>query len=117
MVYKDEKEVQEAISQAVKDSPIVVFVKGTPQAPQCGFSKGVMDIFAHLKAEIQTIDVLQDPLIREGIKKYTNWPTIPQVFIKGEFVGGLDIVRDLFEKGELETMTKKANAPATDTKQ
>lgn len=110
MVYQNEEEVQKAIADAVTSNAVLLFVKGTPEAPQCGFSKGVMDIFTYLEVPFQTVNVLADPLIREGIKKYTQWPTIPQVFIKGEFVGGFDIIRELFEKGELESMVKSAAA-------
>ncbi len=110
MVYQDEAEVQKVISESVAQHPIILFVKGTPEAPQCGFSKGVMDMFSYLEVPFQTVNVLADPMIREGIKKFTQWPTIPQIFIKGEFVGGFDIVRDLFERGELETLVKSASA-------
>ena len=104
------QEIQKQIAETVKSHPIVVFVKGTPQAPMCGFSKAIMDIFSSLGAEFKTVDVLSDPDIREGVKEFTQWPTIPQVFIKGEFVGGCDIVRDLFAKGELQPMVKAAIA-------
>lgn len=110
MVYKDEQEVQKAISDAVAATPVLLFVKGTRNAPMCGFSKGVMDVFDQLGAEYNTVDVLADPMIREGIKKFTSWPTIPQIFIGGEFVGGFDIVRDLHSRGELQTMLKQAIA-------
>jgi len=99
-------EVQKQIAETVKSHPIVVFVKGSPEAPMCGFSKAVMDIFQRLGTQFKTVDVLSDPDIREGVKEFTQWPTIPQIFINGEFVGGCDIVRDLFAKGELETMVK-----------
>ncbi len=108
MVYENEQDVQKAISETVATHPIVLFVKGSPEAPQCGFSKGVMDIFSYLGVPFQTVNVLADPLLREGIKQFTQWPTIPQIFIKGEFVGGFDIVREMFEKGELEPMVKAA---------
>ena len=96
--------VQQKIAEMVKSSPVVVFMKGTPDMPQCGFSKAVMDIFSKLGVAINTVDVLSDPEIREGIKQLTQWPTIPQVFIKGEFVGGCDIIRELYSKGELQKM-------------
>jgi monothiol glutaredoxin len=104
MVYQDENEVQKVIDETVKNTPIVMFIKGNPGMPQCGFSKGVLDIFEDMGIPFKSIDVLADPLIREGIKRYTQWPTIPQVFVKGEFIGGFDIVRELYEKGELKTM-------------
>ena len=112
MQYKNEEEVQKAIAEAVAANPILLFVKGTPEMPQCGFSKGVMDIFTYLDVPFKTVNVLADPLIREGIKVFTQWPTIPQVFVKGEFIGGFDIVRDLFERGELEPLVKAAAHPA-----
>ena len=101
-------EVQKQIAETVKGHPIVLFVKGSPQAPMCGFSKAIMDIFSSLGTEYKTVDVLSDPDIREGIKEFTQWPTIPQVFIKGEFIGGCDIVRDLYSRGELQPMVKAA---------
>lgn len=101
-------EVQKKIAETVESHPIVMFVKGSPQMPMCGFSKAVMDIFDHLGVPYKTVDVLSDPAIRDGIKAFTQWPTIPQVFIKGQFVGGCDIVRDLFARGELENMVKNA---------
>ena len=103
-----ENEVQKNIADTVSSAPIVLFVKGSPQAPQCGFSKAVMDIFDGLGATFKTVDVLSDPAIRDGVKQFTNWPTIPQIFIEVEFIGGCDIVRDLHKRGELATMVKKA---------
>jgi len=111
MVYQDEQQVQTAIAETVKKHPIVMFVKGNREAPQCGFSKGVMDMFGYLDVPFETVDVLEDPLVRDGIKKFTQWPTIPQIFLKGEFIGGFDIVRDLFERGELEKMVQAAVKP------
>jgi len=99
-------DVQNQIAQTIKESPIVLFVKGTPEMPQCGFSKGVMDLFEDIGVPFKTVDVLSDPAIRDGIKRFTNWPTIPQIFIRGQFVGGFDIIRDLYEKGELKEMVK-----------
>jgi monothiol glutaredoxin len=106
------EDVQKRIAREVSSHPIVMFVKGSPQMPQCGFSKAVMDIFEHLGVPFKTIDVLADPEVRDGIKQFTQWPTIPQIFIKGQFIGGCDIVRDLFARGELENMVKDtATAP------
>lgn len=107
-MYQDEQEVQKAIAETVAKHPIVLFVKGDREMPQCGFSKGVMDIFGYLEVPFETVNVLADPLVRDGIKKFTQWPTIPQIFLKGEFIGGFDIVRDLFERGELEGMVQAA---------
>ena len=96
--------VQKQIAQDVASNPVIIYVKGTPAMPQCGFSKGVMDVFERLGVPFKTVDVLSDPLIREGIKQFTKWPTIPQVFIKGKFVGGYDIIKDLYSKGQLQKM-------------
>lgn len=100
-------DVQERIRNQVTSNPVVLYMKGTPQFPQCGFSNAAVQV---LKAcglqDFVAVDVLADPEIREGIKSYANWPTIPQLYIKGEFVGGADIVRDLFEQGELQKMLK-----------
>ena len=97
-------EAQKKISEDIAKNPIIVFVKGSREMPMCGFSKGVMEMFQNLGVDFKTYDVLEDPLIREGVKQFTQWPTIPQIFIKGEFVGGYDIVKDLFQKGELQKM-------------
>jgi len=100
---------QEKIRNQVTGSPVVLFMKGTPQFPQCGFSGAAVQV---LKAcgvtDFVAVDVLADPEIREGIKTYANWPTIPQLYIKGEFVGGADIMRDLFQQGELQKMLEQA---------
>ena len=100
--------VTQGVEEKVKNNKIVIYMKGTKEAPQCGFSAATVDCFRKLNAPFETVDVLSDPLIREGIKQFTQWPTIPQVFIKGEFVGGYDIVRDLYSKGELAEMVKGA---------
>ncbi len=103
-----EKTIQERITTEVRSADVVMYVKGTPQSPQCGFSRAVMKIFEDLGVPFKTIDVLAEPEIREGIKEFTQWPTIPQIFIKGEFVGGCDIIRDLAQSGELKKMVKDA---------
>src|SRR5439155_19868429 len=95
-----ENDIKKTIDDTVKGSPVVMFVKGTPEMPMCGFSKGVMDLFQHLGVPFKTVDVIGNPEFREGIKAYTNWPTIPQIFIKGEFIGCFDIVRELYSSGE-----------------
>ena len=102
-------DVQKKIAETVASHPIVMFVKGNREMPQCGFSKAVMDIFEYLGADFTTVDVLADPEIRDGIKQFTQWPTVPQIFINGQFVGGCDIVRDLHARGELEGMVKAAS--------
>jgi len=102
-------EVQKKIAEDVKNNPILLFVKGSRHFPQCGFSKAVMDVFDHLGVNYETRDVLSDPNLRDGIKQFTNWPTIPQVFIDGKFIGGCDIVRELFQTGELQNLVQKKN--------
>ena len=98
-------DVQQRIKQQVESHPVVLFMKGTPQFPQCGFSASVVEV---LKAcgvkNLHTVNVLEDPDIRQGIKDYANWPTIPQLYVKGEFVGGADIVREMQESGELQKL-------------
>ncbi|HEX4302116.1 MAG TPA: Grx4 family monothiol glutaredoxin [Rhizomicrobium sp.] len=89
------------IDAEVKNNPVVLFMKGTPVFPQCGFSAAVVQILSHLGVKFKAIDVLKDPEIRQGIKDYSQWPTIPQLYVKGEFVGGADIVREMFENDEL----------------
>ena len=101
-------DMQEKISQEVKQHPIIMYVKGSRQMPMCGFSKAVMDVFGSLGVPFETRDVLSDPELRDGIKQFTSWPTIPQIFINGEFIGGCDIVRDLYQRGELKKMVEAA---------
>ena len=98
----------EKIQSTINSNKIVLFMKGNRSFPQCGFSAATVEIFEQLGAPFETVDVLQDMEIREGIKRYSNWPTIPQVYINGKFVGGCDIVRELYESGELEPMVKQA---------
>jgi monothiol glutaredoxin len=92
------------IADIVNGSEIVLFMKGTAMFPQCGFSSRAVAILDHLGVEYQTIDVLQDPEVRQGIKEYSDWPTIPQLYVKGEFVGGSDIMMEMFESGELKQL-------------
>lgn len=89
------------IGANVAANDVVLFMKGTPTFPQCGFSSMVAQVLAHLGVEYESYDVLQDDALREGIKEFSNWPTIPQLYVKGEFVGGCDIIREMFETGEL----------------
>jgi len=98
----------EKIQATINSNKIVLFMKGNRSFPQCGFSAATVEIFEALGAPFETVDVLADNEIREGIKRYSNWPTIPQVYINGKFVGGCDIVRELYENGELEPMVKQA---------
>ncbi len=92
------------IDQEVKGNKIVIFMKGLPEAPQCGFSAKTVEILNTLKQPYKAIDVLSSPEIRAGIKTYSNWPTIPQVFINGEFIGGCDIVSEMYQRGELKNL-------------
>ena len=90
------------IDSEVKSNDVVLFMKGTPQFPQCGFSGQVVQILNYLGVPYKGVNVLEDPAIRDGIKAYSNWPTIPQLYVKGEFVGGCDITREMFQAGELQ---------------
>lgn len=92
------------IASTVADHPVVLFMKGTPDAPKCGFSSLAVQILDHLGASFVGVDVLQDDGLRDGIKTFTDWPTIPQLYVKGEFVGGSDIVREMFQAGELKAL-------------
>jgi monothiol glutaredoxin len=96
----------ERIEQDLNENPVVLYMKGTPMFPQCGFSAAVAKILGDLNVKFKGVDVLVDPTIREGIKQYANWPTLPQLYVKGEFVGGCDIVREMAASGELQTMLK-----------
>jgi monothiol glutaredoxin len=93
--------VFERIKTDLADNAVVLYMKGTPVFPQCGFSSLVVQVLSHLGVKYKAIDVLADPAIRQGIKEFTQWPTIPQLYIKGEFIGGADIVRDMYGTGEL----------------
>ena len=92
------------IDEIVKSNAVVLFMKGTPLFPQCGFSSRAVTILDHLETPFETVDVLQDPEIRQGIKEYSDWPTIPQLYVKGEFVGGSDIMMEMFKSGELQQL-------------
>ena len=102
-----EQAVHDWIRKAVANNDVVVFMKGTKSFPQCGFSAQVAQILAHMGVEYQDINVLEDMGIREGIKSFSQWPTIPQVYVKGEFVGGCDIVREMFQQGELQQLLEE----------
>jgi len=91
----------EQIKSEIEQNDVVLFMKGTPVFPQCGFSAGAVQILSHLGVKFKGIDVLQDPELRQGIKEFANWPTIPQLYVKGEFIGGFDIMKEMFETGEL----------------
>jgi len=100
--------VQERIQKLISDNPVVLFMKGTPQFPQCGFSGQVVQILDYLGAPVVGVNVLEDAEIRQGIKEFANWPTIPQLYVNGEFVGGCDIAREMFQSGELQAMLTEA---------
>ena len=94
--------ISQRIKQELEDNEVVLFMKGSPVFPQCGFSAAVVQALTHLGVKFKGIDVLQDPGLRQGIKEFADWPTIPQLYVKGEFVGGCDIIREMFQTGELE---------------
>ena len=100
-------DVRDRIDEIVKGNDIVLFMKGTALFPQCGFSSRAVAILDHLGVRFETVDVLQDPEIRQGIKDYSDWPTVPQLFVKGEFLGGSDIMMEMFEAGELQTLLEE----------
>lgn len=99
------------IKKTVTENDVVLYMKGNPTFPQCGFSSTVVQILDYIGTDYESVNVLEDPEIRQGIKDYNNWPTIPQVFVKGEFIGGCDIVREMFETGELRDLLVKKNIP------
>ena len=99
-----DQNVIDRIKREVTENDVVLFMKGTPVFPQCGFSAAVVQILTQLGVKFKGIDVLADSSVREGIKEFSSWPTIPQLYVKGEFVGGCDIVREMFETGELQQM-------------
>jgi monothiol glutaredoxin len=96
--------VTERIKSDIESNDVVLYMKGTPVFPQCGFSSTVVQVLTHLGVKFKGIDVLTDPSIREGIKQFSNWPTIPQLYVKGEFLGGCDIVREMYQTGELQEL-------------
>jgi len=96
--------VNTRIRQEIDNFPVVLFMKGSPMFPQCGFSAAVVGALSQMGVQFKGVDVLTDPELRQGIKEFANWPTIPQLYVKGEFVGGCDIVREMYESGELQNM-------------
>jgi monothiol glutaredoxin len=92
------------IQSKIDSAPVMLFMKGTPMFPQCGFSARVIQILKHANVPFQTVNVLEDPEIRDGIKEFSNWPTIPQLYVKGEFIGGCDIVTEMYQSGELQSL-------------
>ena len=101
----------EIIQNAVDSHDVVLFMKGTPKFPQCGFSSQVAQILGFIEVPYQSVNVLESDAIRNGIKEFSNWPTIPQLYIKGEFMGGCDIVREMFQSGELTTLLAEKGIP------
>ena len=105
--------IQQFIDNEVKANDVVLFMKGTPQFPMCGFSGQVVQILNHIGVPFKGVNVLEDQDIREGIKAYSNWPTIPQLYVKGEFVGGCDIIREMAQAGELVPFLQDRGVPVT----
>jgi len=110
-----EQEIQSWIKEQVTGNDVVLFMKGTKDFPQCGFSGRVAQILSYLGVSYKDVNVLADEKVREGIKVYTNWPTVPQLYIKGEFVGGADIVSDMFQSGDLQTMLSEKGVASNKT--
>ena len=98
--------VIQRIQQDISDNDVVLYMKGTPVQPMCGFSAMTVQILSHMGVKFKGVNVLEDAALRQGIKEFANWPTIPQLYVKGEFVGGCDIVREMYESGELEELMK-----------
>ena len=107
-------EIQAWIQNEVKSNDVVLFMKGTPTFPQCGFSSQVVQILDYLGIDYKGVNVLENMDIRQGIKEYSNWPTIPQRYVQGEFVGGCDIVREMFQEGELKTFLSEKGVPVAE---
>ena len=99
--------ITESIQNLINQNDICLFMKGTPESPQCGFSMAVSNVLKHLNVKFKGVNVLEDQNLRQGIKDFSDWPTIPQLYIKGEFIGGCDIVKDMFEKGELKKVLEE----------
>tara|TARA_B100001564_G_C20068242_1_gene414995 strand:+ start:80 stop:397 length:318 start_codon:yes stop_codon:yes gene_type:complete len=100
-------EIKNKIKELIENNNVCLFMKGTSDSPQCGFSMAVSNILKHLNIDYNDVNVLEDENLRQGIKEYSDWPTIPQLYIKGEFIGGCDIVKEMFEKGELQSLLKE----------
>ena len=98
--------INEQIKNLINENDICLFMKGTPDVPQCGFSLAVANVLEHLNVKFKSVNVLENDEMRQSIKQYSDWPTIPQLYIKGEFIGGCDIVKEMFEKGELKELLK-----------
>jgi len=107
-MYDLDRDVQREIAQQVQENKILIYMKGTPDMPMCGFSYATVQVFRSLGVPFTTVNVLEDPEIRQGIKAFSNWPTIPQIYINGEFVGGNDIIQELHQRQELQTLVSEA---------
>jgi monothiol glutaredoxin len=103
----------EEIQHEITSNDVLLFMKGTPVFPQCGFSAAVVEVLSRLGVQFKGVDVLTNPGIRQGIKDFSNWPTIPQLYVKGEFIGGCDIIREMYQSGELQTLLKDKGIAAT----
>ena len=97
-------DTKDKIKDLIKENDVCLFMKGTPESPQCGFSMAVCNVLKHLNVKFKGVNILEDNELREGIKDFSDWPTIPQLYVKNEFVGGCDIVKEMFEKGELKEL-------------
>ena len=106
-----DQNINDKISEIINKDDVVLFMKGSPVFPQCGFSATVIDILSETGAPFQSYNILEDDDLREGVKTFSNWPTIPQLYVKGEFVGGCDIVKEMFSEGELDTLLKEKGVP------
>ena len=99
-----DQQTNDLIKNEIENNEVCLFMKGSPDSPQCGFSMAVSNILKHLKIDFKGVNVLEDETLRQGIKDFSDWPTIPQLYVKGEFIGGCDIVKEMFEKGELKKL-------------
>ncbi len=106
-----DQNTKDKIKNELKQNEVCLFMKGTPEVPQCGFSLAISNLLKHLEVNFKGINVLEDQEIRDGVKAYSDWPTIPQLYIKSEFIGGCDIVKEMFEKNELQMKLKEKNSP------
>ena len=104
-----DKNTNQKIKDELKNNDVCLFMKGTPDVPQCGFSLAVANMLKHLEVKFKGIDVLSSTELRQGIKEFSDWPTIPQLYVKGEFIGGCDIIKEMFEKGDLQSKFKEKN--------
>ena len=103
--------VHERIQSEITANPVMLYMKGNAMFPQCGFSARVVQILTHMGVPFQTANVLEDPELRDGVKQFSNWPTVPQLYVKGEFVGGCDIVTEMYQSGELEALLSEKGVP------